>query len=209
MTETTSRRQAQRVKLTKSLLDEKLGVRRHRQAVIWDTEETGLSVLISRGPKHKRQATLTFRVVYYLKNTPGKPRYLKIGRYPDGAYSYTVEKKQVIVKCSDIDAVRRAASTIRDKAEIGIDPKRPVMTGEFPEMVAKYIDEQIEGNRTAAETKRIFAVYLTPEWGDKNIAEIKKGDVSELLAKISKGRIEHQGKKIGSPAMARAARADW
>jgi hypothetical protein len=45
---------------TKARLDNLLKTGRpHRQKTIWDTKETGLSVLISRGPKHKRQATVT------------------------------------------------------------------------------------------------------------------------------------------------------
>jgi len=44
---------------------------RTRRILIWDSKQTGLHVLVSRGPKDKRQATVTFRVVYYLKSQPG------------------------------------------------------------------------------------------------------------------------------------------
>jgi hypothetical protein len=58
------------------------GGRPQRQSVTWDTKATGLSVLISRGPKEKRQATLSLRVVYCLKDHPSKPRYKWLGKYP-------------------------------------------------------------------------------------------------------------------------------
>ena len=193
MSETTTRREAQKVELTKALLDEKLGIRPHRQSMIWDTKEDGLSVLISRGPKNKRQGTLSFRVVYYLKSSPGKPRYLNLGRYEKGV--------------TNLQTIRDAARKARTAAREGTDPKRPKLTGKFAESVAKFVTDHAEGNRTAHETKRIFAVYVTPEWGDKNIEEIKKSDVSDLLTKIGKKRIEHNGKKVGGHAMARATRS--
>ena len=79
----------------KARLDGLKNGRPHRQDMLWDSGEPGLCVLISRGPKHKRKATVTFRVVYYLKDRPGEPRYMKLGRYPD--------------ECSDIDGVRDRA----------------------------------------------------------------------------------------------------
>ena len=182
-----------RALLTKALLDEKLNIRPHRQSMIWDTKETGLSVLISRGPAHKRQATLTFRVAYYLKDNPGKPRYKSLGRYDPAR--------------SDLIALRDLARQLRIDAQSGIDPKRPEPTGKFADTVTKFIDEHAEQNRTVAETKRIFQVYVTPEWADKNIEDIKKGDVSDLLSRIARGKIEHKGNKVGSAAVARATRA--
>jgi hypothetical protein len=182
-----------RALLTKALLDEKLNIRPHRQSMIWDTKETGLSVLISRGPAHKRQATLTFRVAYYLKDNPGKPRYKSLGRYDPAR--------------SDLIALRDLARQLRIDAQSGIDPKRPKPTGKFADTVTKFIDEHAEQNRTVAETKRIFQVYVTPEWADKNIEDIKKGDVSDLLSRIARGKIEHKGNKVGSATVARATRA--
>lgn len=182
-----------RVLLTKALLDEKLAVRPHQQSMLWDSKVRGLSVLISRGPEHERRATLTFRVVYYLRSAPGKPRYLRLGRYDP--------------ERSDLAAVRRAAQQARITAEEGGDPKRPRPTGKFAETVNKYIAEHAEQNRTVAECKRIFEVYVKPEWADKNIEDIEKSEVSDLLSKIARGKIEHKGTTCGTPSVARAVRA--
>ena len=70
-----TRQAAEKMDFTKTKLNELLqGGRPHRQKSIWDTDETGLSVLIM-GPKEQRQATVTFRVVYYLKDNR-QPRYI-------------------------------------------------------------------------------------------------------------------------------------
>src|SRR6266516_3355230 len=80
---------AKRMNFTKAALDELLRTRPQRQYTKWDTGSNhGLCVLVSRGPLHERRGTVTFRVCYYLPSKPGKPRYVVIGRYPDGEYKY-------------------------------------------------------------------------------------------------------------------------
>ena len=187
-----------RMEFSKAKLDTLLkSGRPHRQKTIWDTREVGLSVLISRGPKHKRQATLSLRVVYYLKDRPGKPRYWKLGRYPDDYPNF------------NIGAVRDAARSVRTKAKAGVDPRRKVISGDFAEVVARFIDEHAKPSRTWQETKRILDVYVVPEWADKNIESITKTDVSVLLQQIADGKIRapNNGKKLGTPAVAWAVRA--
>src|SRR5438270_13272253 len=76
---------AKRMNFTKAKLNELLQTRPHQQHTIWDEgSKHGLCVLVSRGPIHKRQGTVTFRVCYYLPSAPGKPRDFAIGRWPDG-----------------------------------------------------------------------------------------------------------------------------
>jgi integrase len=178
--------------LSKPVLDGLLKTRPHRQRTIWDTEETGLCVLISRGPKDEKKATVTFRVVYYLKDRPGKPLYKKLGRYPN--------------ECSDLTAVRDAARLVRIDAKKGIDPKNPKLTGNFKEWVGHFINDHSK-NRTVKEAERIFNLYVVPEWGDKNIESITKSDVSELLSRIVNRKIKVNGKKLGTPAVARSTRS--
>jgi hypothetical protein len=192
--ESAERRQPKRMLLTEAALAALMrNGRPQRQAVIWDSKERGLCVLVSRGPKHKRQATLTFRVVYYLKDRPGEARYLKLGRYPD--------------ECSDIEDVRDRARLVRIDAKNGIDPRKPRLTGSFPEAVNRFIDEYAKTNRTWKESERILRRYVVQEWADKNIESISKEDVNTLLNRISRGKIEFNGKSHGSPTMAWATRA--
>jgi Phage integrase family len=186
-----------RIEFSKARLDNLLKTGRpHRQKTIWDTKETGLSVLISRGAKHKRQATVTLRVVYYLKDKPGIPRYVKLGRYPDDYLDFNIK------------AVRDAARAVRTKAKEGVDPKRKTLSGNFAETVERFIAEHAKHNRTWRETKRILNLYVVEEWRDKNTESITKSDVSALLNKIADGKIRmpNNGKKIGTPVVARAVR---
>jgi hypothetical protein len=193
-----------RIKLTRAELNELLKSGARRQEIIWDTEEKGLCVLRSRGPKGKHQSTLTFRVAYYLPSNPGVPRYKAIGRYP---LKYPASDQGPGLDCSNLKAVRDRARQIRMDAKSGIDPKRPRLSGNFKAVVARFIDEHAKrNNQTWKETQRIFDRYVVPEWQDRNVEEIKKDDVSQLLNRIGNGKIKYDGQWIGTQFVARATR---
>jgi integrase len=209
-----------RTELTRAKLDALRKVRPHKPSVIWDTKVTGLAVLINRGRRDARSATLAFRTVFYLRTAPGKPVYMSIGRYPDGTYSYVDNGKKHTISCGDLVAVRRVAGIIRARAEQGDDPRRPKPTGSFanwwngvpdddkqPGFLKGYADTK----RAASETRRIFATYIVPELGDRDIKEITRSDVSALLAKIRGGKIaitlkNGKTRKVGTRSMAWAVR---
>lgn len=194
-----------RIKFTTAILNDLQRTRAQRQEVFWDSKETGLCVLRSRGPKNRRQATLTFRVVYYLPDQPGKPHYKVIGRYP---IKYPDTDAGPGIDCSDIEAVRDRARQIRTQAKAGVDPKRLRLSGEFSSVVERFISEHGKrNNKTWAETKRIFDRYVIPEWHDRKIEEIKKRDVTLLLEKIGTGKIKYERRFVGTPYTARAVRA--
>jgi hypothetical protein len=199
------------MEFTKKRLDALCAVRPHKQRVYWDTAQDGkgLCVLVSRGPKGGK-ATVTFRVLYYLQGT-GKPQYLKIGRYPDDSYSYPYKnettKKYDVIKCSDIEAVRTAASDIRNRAKLGIDPKRKVLSGNFADMVDSYFEDH-KNRRTWEETRHTFDVFVISEWADKDIEKITKSDVKQLLSKITARKIKSAKKGfVGGAASARTVRS--
>jgi hypothetical protein len=55
---------------------------------------------------------------------------------------------------------------------------------------------------------RILDRYVVPAWADRNVEDIKKSDISELLASIAQGRSKgSDGKLLGTPAIAGATRA--
>jgi integrase len=202
-------------KLTKELLDPYTKRRPREQKVIWDDEETGLCVLISPGPKHKDEGTVTFRVCYYLRDDPGKPRYLKLGRYPDGTYTYTREGQAITIKCdaarASMKELRTAVLFIRCNAkDLGIDPRRPRLTGNFKQWVDRFIKEYAEPNqRSWSETKRILELYAVPDWQDRDIEQLEwKKDISPHLSKLATGKYRaSNGKALGTPSVARSVRA--
>jgi Arm DNA-binding domain len=183
-----------RMKLTKAMLEERRRVQPDRQQVLWDTDTTGLQVLISRGPTHRQQATLTFRVAYYLPDTPGRARYLKLGRFPD----------------LSIEDARKRARRIRDDASDGVNPKRPKLTGNVKEVVQRYIDEYAKlHQRSWEETQRILNLYVVEKWADKKIEALDwKEDISPHLGDLAQGRYrEPDGRRLGTKSVARSVRS--
>jgi hypothetical protein len=186
------------MEFTKASLDREARAnhRPHRQRVIWDSRQDGLCVLISRGPKEKRQATVTFRVCFYLKSQPGKPQYVKIGRYPDGSYAYPYENEdgeRTVISCADLRAVRRAASDIRNRAAtLGIDARKLVESDAVENVVTKFLELHASKNRSCAETKRIFDRYVLPEWKSERMGDIDRAKVNALLDKIEQQKIVYR-----------------
>jgi hypothetical protein len=201
---------AQRMQFSKANLDRiaRADHRPHGQMTIWDTKGNGLCVLVSRGPKEKRQATVTFRVCFYLRSLPGKPQYVRLGRYPNDQYVYPYKDAKgrgIVIDCSNIEAVRRAASDIRNRAAtMGIDPRRPVASDVFEDVVKDFVELHASKNRSCAETQRIFDRYVLPEWRFKRITDIDKDHVTLLLDKIEKRQIKYKGKMLGGPLTATA-----
>jgi hypothetical protein len=159
----------------------------------------------------QRQATVTFRVVYYMR--PGKPQYLKIGRYPDDTYTYPYKiegaKKEKVIACSDLDAVRDAANDIRARARDGNDPRRPVASGLFEDVVSDFIELYAKNNRSWKETERIFNTYVLPDWRYLKIDDITRDKhVTPLLDKIQQKKLKGpNGELVGGLVTADAVLA--
>ena len=192
--------------MTSTELDRLARAKPDRQYVVWDDKETGLHVLVSPGPKHKKQATVTWRVCYYLRDKPGLPKYLKLGRYPNEVVTYNEHE----YSCSDADAMRNVARDMRNAAEKGEDPRRPSQgsTGNFKAEVKRYLTRpQPEPQRTLYQVERIFERYVLPEWSDRDVESIEKNDVAALLTKISEKKIKGpDGQMFGTFKVARATR---
>jgi integrase len=203
----TAKQTPNKEKLTDALLKKELSKREPK--LIWDTKQDGLCALVSRGPESKQKATISLRACYYLKSQPGKPHYLKLGRYPDGQYRYKDAKdREQIIECKDLDAVRARVATIRADARDGIDPRREVPSGSFATVVENFLTQHARrNNRTWKETQRIFEVYVLPEWGEQAIADISRDDVTLLLDRIETGKVKHKGQLIGTPTQANAVLA--
>jgi hypothetical protein len=207
MTSTTERA-SNKALLTVSKLNAELDKRPHKQRVVWDSKQAGLCVLISRGAKDAHRATVTFRVAFYLKGLRGRVQYYTLGRYPDGQYVYPYKDQNgepIIARCSDIDAMRRAASDIRNRAATqGIDPRRPVASNIFEDVVKEFVELHASKTRSVVETQRIFDRYVLPYWRRKIINDIDRAAVTALLDKIEKGDVKYKGDSLGSEYVASA-----
>ena len=179
-----------------------------KQTLVWDGgSQAGLHMLVSPGPAHMKEATLTLRVCFYMKNRPGVPRYKALGRWPDGKH----EHNGTTYQCADIKRIRLLAGLIRDEAKTkDIDPNKAVVSTRFGDVVRDFIEiyAKLE-NRHWRKTELIFATYVLPRWGDLDIDEIKRTSVATLLDAIATRKLKHPktGQLIGGRVTADAVLA--
>ena len=89
----------------------------------------------------------------------------------------------------------------------GIDPRTVVQRKDGPRqfgtIVETFMERHASKNKTVNETQRIFDRYILPEWRNRQITEITRRDVADLLDKIEDGKIKGpNGKKLGGPVQA-------
>lgn len=138
---------------------------------IWDAKIPGFGVRASTS------GTKSFILMYRFR---GKPRRLTLGRYPTLSLS---------------DARQRASEVLRS-VQLGVDPDRgdgvtPAPHG-FGEVVTSFVAQHCQRHnrpRTAHETERILRTSFCPSWGSRDIREITKSDVHEILDRmVAKGK---------------------
>jgi integrase len=210
-----------RRRLTKLLLDQLRHTRPDRQYTVWDQVQDGLCVLVSPGSAHSHQSTVTLRVCYYLLEKPGSPRYFKIGRYPDGVYTFTDKAgRDHIISCSDLDAVRAVASDVRNNAKRGFDPRAE----QEAEAVAKQ-DRLVTLQMVAdlfmaarphlrAKSRENYLGFLRhfDDWLDRPLRDITRDMVERrhkaIAAEVTARKPNNNGASSANSAM-RVLRALW
>jgi integrase len=123
-----------------------------------DTACPGLVLAVSYG------GTKTWRVIHY---AAGKARSHQLGRFP--------------VVCV-AEARRRAQAFL-------LDPQgavRQANVKSFGAVADEFLKRHVAASklRTEPEIRRVLDVYVRPRWGDRPFAEIKRGDVRDLLDRI-------------------------
>ncbi|MCW5699258.1 MAG: integrase arm-type DNA-binding domain-containing protein [Rhodospirillales bacterium] len=124
----------------------------------------------------------------------GKQRRETIGRYP-------------AVTLAD---ARKRAAAIFEAVRGGADPKETrkrekahAEARRFEVIVEAFLTRHASRNRTADETRRVFERYVLPTWRGRQIDEISRRDVAELLDKVEDCRIDvGDGRMLGGPVMA-------
>jgi integrase len=135
-------------------------------------------------------------MVYY-RTSAKKQRRMELGRYP-------------IIELAD--ARQKAKDALKD-VTAGIDPlevRREVeeWDGEPRHTLAGAANEFIErhcmvNNKRWEERRRIFDVYVLPDLGERDIREIRRSDIRDLVRKIeSKQATLTNGRKGGGHVMA-------
>ncbi len=91
-----------------------------------------------------------------------------------------------------VEQARKAVEAVRGRVAMGADPAKEKREARkrvardkrtaFRLIARKFIARHAKPNtRTWRETKRILDRYVLPEWGERPIADIRRGDVVDLL----------------------------
>lgn len=85
---------------------------------------------------------------------------------------------------------RQKAREALERVQKGEDPSRPETRskGSVEAAAALWIKRDQDGKKTAHEATRIMKTYVLPVWGDRQLADIKRRDVIELVDDIAEER---------------------
>ena len=152
-------------------------------------------------PNPGKRKTLTDRGIAALKPEPGKRRHVFDSVIPGLAVRVTEKGVKTFVLITRLHGKQRwitlgwvGVLSLADaraeagkaviKAQAGEDP-RPAVPNDFGSIVENFIERYAKKKqRSWPETKRIFDVYVLPEWRDRPIGSITRGDIAELMDRI-------------------------
>jgi integrase len=177
-------------------------------------------VLTDRALKAIKPAPIGKRIVTWDAVQP----HLGIRVTETGAKSFIVAKRLTGVRAPVVQVLgsypavaladaRKRARTVLEQISEGIDPRKQEDAkkeenrrrdkGTFAAVARVFVAKHASKNRTAAETARIIDLYLTPTFGDQQIASIKRRQIAELLDDIEERKfVDKAGRKLGGPVMA-------
>lgn len=157
-----------RVRLTKSAIDN-LPVL-PKDTVYWDTGLPGFGVKVT--PKGRK----VFLVLYRLAGAGSRLRKYTIGPY--GRITLPMARAQA-------QKIFVARLDGRDPAEEKKQSRRRLVVDRIDDLVESFIQERVSQTRTARRITNLLRRDVIAHWGTKSIHEIKKRDVSDLVAEIS------------------------
>lgn len=141
-----------------------------------DTKISGFMLVVSTA------GTKSFVYRYrFPRGRAGRVRDYTIGRH--GAITVDQARDEAEKLQGDykrgLDPMARLQGERRDAAAARNAPKRSVAT-----IVAEFIERHAKKNRSWKETQRILNRHVVPTWGKRQISEIARSDVNELLDDI-------------------------
>ncbi len=134
-------------------------------AVLFDTEQKGLGIRVSRG------GTRSFFVNYY--NSAGRERRKTIGEWPG----------------ITVTAARTRAAEIRANAKAGVDPlasdQARRQAGSVADLCSEYLQKWAKPNKKSWKyDERVLNTYVIPRWGRMKAQDVTGRDVVLLLDEI-------------------------
>lgn len=136
-----------------------------RPFVLWDVALRGFGLRVQ--PTGRKSFALFYRT------TDGTKRLVTVGRYPE----------------MTLDEARRKARRMLGQVADGADPaeerRRSRQAATFAELATAYLaDHARPRKRSAYADEQRIRDYLTPAWGSRKAAKIRRADVAELHRKV-------------------------
>jgi integrase len=151
-------------------------------------------------------------------------RYFGVRITDKGALSFLVAKRMSGVRTPVVrvlgkypgmklvDARKQARGVLSQIAD-GIDPKKHKQAmqedarqrhkNSFAAVAQEFIEKHASKNRRSKEAERVINLYLTSRFGQRQIGDIKRREIAELLDDIENGEFQDKkGRKLGGPVMA-------
>ena len=160
-----------KIKLSKRVIEELEPM--EKDQFYWDTGITGLALKVT--PKGKK----TFLVQYRPGGRGTPTRKMFIGPFGE----VTFHKAQTEAK-----RILGLRAEGRDPAFEKQQAKHRAISNRFSDVASDFLTKHVSQNRTADETARILKRDVLPNWGKREIHEIGKRDVNDLLdAVVARG----------------------
>jgi integrase len=177
-------------------------------------------VLTDRALKALRAAPPGKRVVTWDAVQP----HLGIRVTENGAKSFIVVKRMAGVPAPVVHVLgaypalqlidaRKNARTVLGQIVEGVNPKKhekakreeATRKGKdtFEAVAKDFIAKHISKSRNPVEAERVVNLYLVPTFGQRQVRDIKRREIAELLDDIERGAFQTKdGRKLGGPVMA-------
>lgn len=186
------------------------GVPNGKPAMIWDEAGEGLNLLVAAGPADRADTTVTFRVCFAEPGKASVPRYRRLGTWPRQINDPAEARRMgdaIRAKARAGEAVSKEAAAAADaKAEAAAAAALALAEADrLDVMVDRFVRfKRAEGIASWREVEGLLTRYVLPEWGKRNVRDIRKRDVADLLERIRNGEIASNGRMIGTPSTSAA-----
>jgi integrase len=121
----------------------------------------------------------------YVRVQPsGVKSYVAVTRDPHGKQIWATIAPVYLM---GVDEAREKARDAIKRIQVGKPAfETPVMADSFANVAEQWLKRYVAANalRSEKEIRRILAVYVLPQWRDRQFRDIKRGDIAQLLDQI-------------------------
>lgn len=134
------------------------------------------------GPKVRTVADGAMLGLYVRVQVSGAASYVVVARDPYGKQIWATLGRTGVLRIAE---ARARAAVAMDRIRQGLPAREepPVEPDSFGNVAANWIKRHVEpkGLRTAKEIKRVLNRYILPKWAARDIASLRRSDVTALI----------------------------